>query len=64
MNPFWSNFWSNFLANLGVVVVLSALGYVAKGKIARNLKNFIDSEVSNALVVINKAKGDKSDLKN
>ena len=59
MNPFWSNFWSNFIANISVVFVLSFIGFIAKGKIIRNLKNFIDHEVVNALFVIDKTKQNK-----
>lgn len=49
MNAFWTNFWSNFLANLAVVIALSVAGYVAKGKIAKNLRAFIDQEILDAL---------------
>ena len=56
MNLFWTNFWSNFFANLAVVVVLTALGYVAKNKIIKDLKKFIDEEVVHSLSVTEQVK--------
>ena len=52
---FWDAFWANLLSNLTVVIILSALGYIAKAKIARDLKKFIANEIDEAVKQIKSA---------
>lgn len=46
---FWDAFWANLLSGLSIVAIITAVGYLAKHRITRNLKKFIANEVDETL---------------
>ena len=42
---FWDAFWANLFSGLSIVVILTAIGYLAKHRITQNIKKFIATEV-------------------
>jgi 3-polyprenyl-4-hydroxybenzoate decarboxylase len=63
MNEFWINFWADFLSNLGLVIVLAMVGFLAKAKVVKSLRKFIRQQVSDSLEIAEEHKEDERDYK-
>ena len=46
---FWDTFYANIFSSLSVIVILAAIGFIAKHRITKNLKHFIATEVDDTL---------------